>query len=228
MTLEDGSRLHLNTASAVAVSFESELRQVTLSKGEGVFDVEHDSKRPFVVRAGASNIIALGTRFSVHYKDLKEVEITVLEGRVAVVPTEVPPSSVIAQFSNAEVALADDQQSLSGSLILGPNQQVIVSVAGRVEQVAEVNAANETAWLEGKLVFDGTPLRTVAAELSRYVPGQIRVANDVLEHPVTGIIQIRNTETMLNLLSLLIPVTPVKQSASVTVLHAVPIQRPSA
>jgi len=213
ITLEDGSRLHLNTASAVSVNFASELREVTLSQGEGVFDVEHDSLRPFVVRAGSTSIIALGTRFSVEHRGLNEIEVTVLEGRVAIVPDKLSQSQVLEHYSDPE------------SLILGADQQVSIRIDGITEQIHDVIAANEMAWLEGKLVFNETPLREVVHELSRYVPGQIRVANGVPDHPVTGIIQIRSTETMLDLLSQVVPITPVKQSASITVLHAVPLRQ---
>ena len=81
VSLEDGSRLHLNTASAVAVRFTSDVREVSLSKGETLFDVNHDERRPFVVRAGSSNVIAIGTRFAV-YLDGDKLTVTVLEGRV--------------------------------------------------------------------------------------------------------------------------------------------------
>jgi transmembrane sensor len=223
ITLEDGSRLHLNTASAVSVNFESELREITLSQGEGVFDVEHDSVRPFVVRAGSTRVISLGTRFSVEHRGMNEIEVTVLEGRVAIVPDNVSQKKVLEHYSDPDVKLLEEVRTLPESLILGPDQQVTIRIDGIAEQIHQVIAANEMAWLEGKLVFNETPLREVAHELSRYVPGQIRVANEVPDHPVTGIIQIRSTETMLDLLSQVVPITPVKQSASVTVLHAVPI-----
>jgi len=225
VTLEDGSQLHLNTASAVAVSFEDGLREVTLSKGEGVFDVQHDSSRPFVVRAGGNSVIALGTRFSVEFRSANEIEITVLEGRVAIVPTQVSASSVIENYASGGGKFPEDAPALA-NLILGPDEQVIVGLEGQYEEVLEVNAANETAWLEGKLVFNATPLRQVAKELSRYVPGQIRVADGVPDDPVSGIFQIRNTEAMLDLLSHVVPITAVKQSSSVTVLHAVPMRSP--
>ena len=86
----------------------------------------------------------------------------------------------------------------------------------------KVRAASETAWIEGKLVFDNTPLREVVKELSRYIPGDILVDQNVPNHLVTGIIHIRNADTMLGLLSQVVPVTPIKQSASLTVLHAAP------
>jgi transmembrane sensor len=226
VTLGDGSQLHLNTASAVEVSFENELREVTLSKGEGVFDVQHDSLRPFVVHAGGSSVIALGTRFSVEFRSLNELEVTVLEGRVAIVPRQESASNVIEKYVGEDRKIPEESVSLSKHLILGPDQQAIVGIEGKIDKVQEVNAANETAWLEGKLVFDGAPLREVVRELSRYVPGQIHVAKEVPDHPVTGIVQIRSTEAMLDLLSQVVPVTPVKQSSSVTVLHAVPMRQP--
>ncbi|MEH6581576.1 MAG: FecR domain-containing protein [Halioglobus sp.] len=223
ISLADGSRLHLNATSAVDVSFDADVRQLTLEQGEGVFDVEHDSKRPFVVVAGNSKIIALGTRFSVHHTDSQDIQVTVLDGRVAVVPLEQSIEGAVKQFSSE----SSSREALSPigqreSLILEADQQARVSADGQFLSLLEVSAASEAAWIEGKLVFDNTPLREVVEELSRYVPGRIRVDPSVPDHPVTGIIHIRSSETMLELLSQVVPVTAVKQSASLTILHPAP------
>jgi transmembrane sensor len=221
ITLADGSRLHLNATSAVEVRFDEEIRQLTLQEGEGVFDVEHDSNRPFVVLAGNSKIIALGTRFSVYHVNHQDIQVTVLDGRVVVVPLEEPVARAVSQFSSEVSSLQRSAQITQlDSLILEADQQARVSVDGKFLALLEVSAASEAAWIEGKLVFDSTPLREVVDELSRYIPGQIRVAPSVPDYPVTGIIQIRSSETMLELLAQVVPVTAVKQSASLTVLHA--------
>jgi transmembrane sensor len=221
ITLADGSRLHLNSTSVVEVRFDAEVRQLTLEEGEGVFDVEHDSNRPFVVIVGNTKIIALGTRFSVHHIDKQDIEVTVLDGRVAVVPIEEPVERAVVQFSN-EVSSLQAPSLIAGldSLILEADQQARVSVDGQFLSLQKVSAASEAAWIEGRLVFDKTPLREVVTELSRYIPGQIRVAPSVPDYPVTGIIHIRSSETMLELLSQVVPVTAVRQSASLTILHA--------
>ena len=40
-----------------------------MKRGESVFDVDHDPRRPFVVRAGAHSVIAVGTHFAVRGGD---------------------------------------------------------------------------------------------------------------------------------------------------------------
>ncbi|MEH6570947.1 MAG: FecR domain-containing protein [Halioglobus sp.] len=223
ISLTDGSRLHLNATSAVDVSFNTEVRKLTLEQGEGVFDVEHDSKRPFVVVAGNSKVIALGTRFSVLRMGSQDIEVTVLDGRVAVVPLNQSVESAVKQFSSEppsrEIMSQIGQRK---SLVLEADQQARVGANGQFLSLLEVSAASEAAWIEGKLVFDNTPLREVVEELARYIPGSIRVDPSVPDHPVTGIIHIRSSETMLDLLSQVVPVTPVKQSASLTILHPAP------
>ena len=211
VSLEDGSRLHLNTASAVAVRFTSDVREVSLSKGETLFDVNHDERRPFVVRAGSSNVIAIGTRFAV-YLDGDKLTVTVLEGRVAVVPASVDIADAVVEGGTRTTPGPN-------RVFLEADRQAHLDVGGGVEALQEVNAANVTAWQEGKLIFDSTPLREVVRELSRYTPGDIRVAGDVPDHPVTGIIQIRSAESMCHLLSQVVPVQAVNESAKLTVLY---------
>jgi len=221
ISLADGSRMHLNSASTVEVSFDAEVRKLVLKKGEGVFDVEHDSMRPFVVLAGKSKVIALGTRFSVYHISEDDIQVTVLDGRVAIVPIDQSVETAVKQFpQDISPVRKTSQNKQLNSLILEADQQVQLGAKGQISSLVEVRAVNEAAWIEGKLVFNNTPLREVVRELSRYTPGEILVDQNVPDHPVTGIIHIRSSETMLGLLSQVVPITPIKQSASLTVLHA--------
>ena len=218
VVLKDGSRMHLNTASLVNVRFSAQMREVILANGEAVFDVKHDSARPFVVRTGGLDLRVLGTRFAVRNLAQEGIEVTVLEGRVVVAPSRQAADA-------AAVPILQDGllgRSGRGTVILRPDQQLRVPPGGPVGVPKEVEAAKEAAWLQGNLVFEAAPLREVVGEMSRYMPGRIRVAEDVPDHPVTGIIQIRNSDAMLELLSQVVPVTPVKKSAEVTVLYADP------
>ena len=86
----------------------------------------------------------------------------------------------------------------------------------------ETDASAAIAWQAGMLKFRQTPLREVAREISRYTLGEVRVADDVPDHPVTGIIHIRNLQTMVGYLTEVVPVTPVESGAGVTVLQAPP------
>ena len=64
-SLGDGSQATLASDSALDVHLSRRERRVELHRGEAIFDVAKDPGRPFVVDAGARQIVAVGTRFSV-------------------------------------------------------------------------------------------------------------------------------------------------------------------
>jgi transmembrane sensor len=102
--------------------------------------------------------------------------------------------------------------------LLIPNQQARIDLAGAIAAIETVDATRLTAWDNGLLIFDNTPLREVAAEISRYVGGTIEIASGVPNYPVTGTIKIRDRETMLRVLSEVAPIIPVQTTANVTTL----------
>lgn len=214
VALDDGSRVQLNALSTIDIEYSTNVRQATLQFGEAIFDVAHDGARPFVVHTRHVQVTAIGTRFAVRQGD-EESLVTVLEGRVAVAPANKPNPAMRFARPSDDGRAGDLQQNL----ILQRDQQARLGALGDVKGLREVNADDETAWREGRLIFKATPLREVAREISRYVPGDIRVASNVPDYPVTGIVQIRSAEAMLDLLSGVVPVTAVPESALVTVLH---------
>src|SRR5207245_2615866 len=61
LALADGSKVTLNTASAVRADYTGRERRLTLVRGEAFFDVAKDPTRPFMVTAGSRQVIAVGT-----------------------------------------------------------------------------------------------------------------------------------------------------------------------
>lgn len=216
IALQDGSRVHLNTDSAIGVRFTASTREVSLYRGEGLFDVGYDPRRPFVVRAARTSVIAVGTRFAVLLGGRDDLTVTVLEGQVAIAPSAATLDVVPAGNDAADAGGAGETLN---RVFLSPDRQARLGTDGSIQAVEVVNAGNVTAWQEGKLVFDNTPLREVAREVSRYTPGEIRVASGVPDHPVTGIIQIRSARSMVDLLSRVVPVRAVAESADLTILY---------
>ena len=206
VALDDGSRIHLNAASAVVVRYTKTSREVELIRGEGVFDVARDELRPFVATTLTTEVVAVGTQFRVRL-EANDVTVTVLEGRVAVSP----------------VAIHEDPQRATvgqpNPTLLETNDQVTVAFGGRMMDVESVNAAVATAWREGKLIFKETPLRQVIREVARHSPVEILVADDVPNHPITGLIHIRSPDAMLRFISSAVPVTPVRASPETIVLQ---------
>lgn len=83
VALADGTRVTLDTASALAVDFSGKERRVVMSRGRARFEVAHDPLRLFVVEAGTRLVIAHGTIFDV---DLRAgtMAVSLLRGSVEV------------------------------------------------------------------------------------------------------------------------------------------------
>lgn len=210
VALDDGSRIHLNAASEAVVRYTPTLREVELVRGEGVFDVGQDQNRPFVATAADTDVVAVGTQFRVRFDG--DVVVTVLEGTVGVSPggrtdDDARHGSVLAQ---------------PNTTLLSANDQVTVASNGAITDIETVDAFAATAWREGKLIFQGTPLREVIEDIARHSPVDIVVSDDVPDHPITGLIHIRSTDAMLRFVSSAVPVTPVRTSPELIVLHVSP------
>jgi hypothetical protein len=85
VTLSDGSTVELNSQSRLRVAFHPHERDVELLEGQALFHVAHDRTRPFLVQSEGAKVRAVGTQFDVYRKSDGTV-ITVVEGRVAVMP----------------------------------------------------------------------------------------------------------------------------------------------
>lgn len=81
--LPDGSRLTINSDSAVEVAYRKERRNLRLIRGEAFFDVARDPDRPFEVSVGDTTFHALGTAFNLRDRGAV-VELTVAHGLVGV------------------------------------------------------------------------------------------------------------------------------------------------
>ncbi|MDH0733944.1 FecR domain-containing protein [Pseudomonas sichuanensis] len=64
LTLADGSRVTLNSGSAVSVAYSADQRKVVLQAGEALFETV-DDPRPFVVEAGGEPVSGSAAVFSV-------------------------------------------------------------------------------------------------------------------------------------------------------------------
>lgn len=152
--LPDGSRLTLNTASAVALDFENGKRTVSLLQGEAFFEVIHDAAHPFTVAGHFSEVEVKGTRFSVKTDDGEDL-VVLQQGAVQV--TQLP--------ERLEMAYLD------------PGEAVTVT-ATSLATVQAIDTDSSLAWLEGRIVFSERPLASVIADLERYYPGRIIIADD--------------------------------------------------
>lgn len=162
ITLEDGSVVELNSQSRLRAHFKADLRAIELLDGEAIFRVSKDPHRPFRVRTGATDIVAVGTAFNVKANDSRTV-VTVLEGRVRVNQRNAAERSAVA----TDKAISEFELAVGDQLIVAKSQPAIRVSLRDTEKV--------TSWTERRLIFEDTPLSAVAAEFARYSSHQIRI-----------------------------------------------------
>lgn len=180
LELADGSSITLDGASRLEVCWHLRSRQVELHAGQALFDVAPARYRPFRVKAGPAEVQVVGTRFNLD-RQADNLRVTVSEGSVAV-------------------------RGTAGSTQLGAGDQVLVR-AGQLEPKQQVDVESFTAWQEGRLVFQRTPLREVLAALQRYRETPIHLDDPTLaELPVSGVFDSREPERLLALLPRILPV----------------------
>lgn len=157
VTLPDGSEMHLNTASAVALDFAGGKRHVRLLAGEAFFDVRPDPAHPFAVTAQFSETTVKGTAFAVRSEDNEDV-ILLERGRVAVSRLTAPMD---------EVALE-------------PGQAVAADAAS-ISKPGAFDPQSALAWREGRIVFQEESFARALGELDRYYDGTVLIASRRLE-----------------------------------------------
>lgn len=171
LTLADGSTMELNAQSRVRVHFTAAERSIDLLEGQVLFHVTHDTARPFIVHSGAASVRAVGTQFDVDRR-AGETVVTVVEGRVAVLPDSLlQPVSATAIAGATPSISAPDFALLgpdgAGGLLLTAGEQVTLS-AQATSRPTRTDVAAAIAWTQRKLVFASSPLIQVADEYNRY------------------------------------------------------------
>ena len=155
--LEDGTVVYLNSESElrIPVHFGSEERLVWL-KGEAYFNVEHESKRRFIVRTDRADVSVLGTEFGVRaYADEKEFLTTLVKGSV-----EVKSENNVHRIEPGEQAKVDNAGSIA---------------------VAKVNTDEFVAWKLGRIVFTDARLEDIMNELQRWYDFNVFYTNSELK-----------------------------------------------
>ncbi|QHF44450.1 histidine kinase [Pseudomonas sp. S35] len=182
LTLADGSRITLNTDTAIDVLFDSQQRLVHLREGEILVQTAQDASRPFLVSTRQGRMQALGTRFTVRELSSR-THLAVLDGAV-------------------QVVLADNRQN--APLIVNAGQRTDFSA----QHFGALNPAdrNVGAWAQGMLMADNMRLADFVAELTRYRHGFVRYDPAIANLRISGAFPISDTQRTLNMLVQTYPV----------------------
>ncbi len=166
LLLADGSQIELNTDTVLRISRGAGPRTVTLEKGEAFFNIKHDAARVFIVKAGDSRVIDLGTKFLVR-QNPDHVRVALFEGS-AKLETEVagsPARSTVLKPGDVAVA--------SGGAM---------SVTKKPSDILK----DDLAWQHGEVTFHFTSLAEAAAEFNRYNQKKIVVRDATIANLEIG------------------------------------------
>lgn len=162
-TLKDGSVVQLNTQSALDTQITESEREITLLRGEAMFDVAKDPSRPFRVHSGSVVVEAIGTRINV-YRHEDATTVTVEEGWVSVATTEDDRTA----FDLPATRLDGVNEQHVAVLVLKAGEEVRAFNDGGLVMIEKPDFEKSTAWRERRLVFRSDSLETVAEEFNRY------------------------------------------------------------
>ena len=178
-SLPDHSRVILNTNSKVAARYTDDKRLITLNRGEALFEVSKDPRRPFVVRTHLGTVTALGTKFVVRDRG-NAMEVTLLSGKVVV----------------------DPEREGRASFIMTPGQRVRIGTTGSTA-VDKPSLSAVTAWRDGRLVLQDASAVGAIGEMNRY--GQKTIAlgpsANVAKCRVSGVFRVADTVRFAHILA---------------------------
>jgi transmembrane sensor len=196
IALSDGTRIDLNTDSALRVAYDGAERKVFLERGEALFTVAHDAAHPFAVYAADGRIRDLGTQFNV-YRHGDQVTVTVLEGEVGI----------------------DSAHSFATQSLL-PGMQLTYRHDGRVGVPHQVETGAATAWRGGRLVFKSQALDEVLVQLGRYHAVELVLDGASLKRlKVSGSFPTDDLDLALNTIAAGLPVKIVRSESGSVVLE---------
>ncbi|WP_254916053.1 FecR domain-containing protein [Pandoraea sp. PE-S2T-3] len=164
LMLADGTRLVMNTGSAVDIVFTEQERRVRLMAGEVLITTaadSHEPSRPFLVETAQGTARALGTRYTVREWD-GGTHVSVYEGAVEIRPSRSPSQSLVLR--------AGSHASYTGDAISAP--------------IAVPNS--EVTWAEGFIVARSMRLADFVAELARYSDTSLACDPRVADLRVSG------------------------------------------
>ena len=195
LALPDGSRLHANVGTRVTVRYTLAARHIDIEGGEVYIDAAQD-RRPLIVTAGDTELRDIGTEFNVLLlPDL--LQVGVRSGQVSVDAGGNTPRQTLERGDTLLLARAD----------------------ARVLRRQNVPATEIGAWQDGVVVVHEATLQQLAGYLALYRSAPVRFADARARGlRVSGTLDLRQPETLLDMLPGLLPVTLTRHADGAAVL----------
>ncbi len=207
--LSDGSTVTLGAQTRLTVDITAQRRVMRLLHGEAWFRDKDIPGRPFSVHAGHGTITAIGTSFVVN-RDADRVVVTVTAGTVEVSTVRAP---------SRRPAIAPGTRTRHPSAVrMVRGEALSYSDRGDLGPLIPASAHAATAWTQGRLIFDGVPLRDVVENVGRYWSRRLTIGPRAGRLQFSGLIYENGIEDWLSGLSTIFPVS-VEETRSCIRIH---------
>ncbi|KPG90202.1 peptide ABC transporter substrate-binding protein [Pseudomonas sp. RIT-PI-q] len=185
--LPDGTRLELNTASAVDLDYTAQQRLIKLTRGEiivtcGGIDEGSSFDRPLRVQSRHGVYEGIGARFILR-QDADCTRLSVTSGIVAL-HSPLAADGVPVRVEAGQSYLIDHNQA-------------------RLAPPLDMDAG---AWVDGLIVTRDMRLKDFLREVARYRHGYLTCSADIADLRLSGVFRLENTDKLLALLPQTLPV----------------------
>lgn len=200
LVLSDGTKIKLNSGSIFIYpeEFSKTSREVSLT-GEGFFEVSKNPKRPFLVHTNRLTVKVLGTIFNVKaYDDDKNIETTLLRGKVQIELNDQPEKKVIL-LPNEKIIVANQLPS---------GQQTGNSGGYELKTLPDIKAQDfkETAWISNRMVFTNESFDDVSKQIERKYNVQMIFEDPALmSEQISGVLEKESLENALQIIKMTTP-----------------------
>ena len=193
VSLDDGTRIFLDTDTRLVVRFDANQRQTQLQYGRVNFQVAADPARPFVVSAAEAKVIAEPSNLDVRLDD-RRLSVVLVKGSVELVRASAQPEKI-----QTGERLIIDSQGFS-----------------RRDRPALTPLL---AWQTGQAIFEDGRLRDAAAEMNRYSNMKLVIADpETGELRVSGIYAVGDNVAFANSVARLLPVRLVQGEGRIAIV----------
>ena len=186
VSLEDGTRVRLDTDSEIRVSMNEELRRVQLRRGRAHFEVAADSTRPFQVLALDQLVTAARGEFDVSR-----------DGVLVSVLPQAEPVQIVNEKATA--GSAPPRTIMPGQLVVFAEDRLV-----REEQPEMKRAV---AWRYGRLALFEEPLAEAILQMNRYTRRPIVILDPgIAQLRISGNYSVGDAQAFATSISVLLPV----------------------
>lgn len=184
-TLPDGSVVSLNACTFLCYSpYTWEKQRRVQLKGEAIFDVATNRKKPFIVETAHYEVLVTGTNFNLSaYEEDGRTITTLRHGKVKI--RSAARHELIAE--------------------LLPGESLIFDNATKKYTIRKLPVRNVYAWSRREIIFEGNTLEEKRSELARHFGYTFRIAPDLRE--LTYKATLRN-ESLAEFMAILARLTP--------------------